>query len=220
MRLHRKHLLQALTLSLLALAGCTGSDMLDAGNTSFTIDVNIANPETRFDRFALLRVTAINVRPNDPDADASLGPLGIGILAKPEDILNINFNSPTDRSPSQLILSSGEYRISRLEMTDLIFFANTKPPLPLTDCSQAQFYVTPPGTAGIIRLSSETLGGVSINVGKNTGQVVIEIDGAALADAYAHSWACSLTTGVATTFNQAAFIAQAPQFIRITQVRE
>jgi len=214
----RQILLTATVLILAAATGCTNSDVLSTGNAEFTIVIELANPETRFDQFALVRITAINVRPNDPEADASLGSLDIGILATPEDTLDMDLNNPGELPPSNLVLSSGSYRISKLELTDLIFIDGDPPDLPLNDCTEASFFLTDPGEAGIIELDSADLGGVNINVGANTGQITIQVDGKALSDAFAASWDCIPEAGVSIhPFDEDKFISLAPTYLRIIQ---
>jgi len=218
MRLATKALLvfAALPLYLLA-SGCTEDNVLNTGNVDFPIDVEIIDPETRFDLFSRVRITQINVRPNLPAADESLGPRPIGIIASSDDILDVNFNDPADLAPSNIILSSGPYRFSLLQMADLFFYDSDLPTLPLESCTDAQFFISPPGASGLVNLDSEDLGGVVIEVGEDTAQIIIQLDGNALANAFAASWECDLNSGIATVFHSEIFAAQAPTYIQVLQ---
>lgn len=74
-------LVGTILLPLLAASGCTGTDVITAGNGSVRFDVTLTNVNNAA-RFEILRftVTQIALRPADPDASAVLGPLDLALL--------------------------------------------------------------------------------------------------------------------------------------------
>jgi hypothetical protein len=109
--------------AVLVTAGCTGSDVIPSGNVEVSVEVQVVNtefierdwPNTGLNG-ATLKVTQITLRPTDPDADASLGDIPIGLFT--ESIIDVDLVNPV---PVQLtrIMSAGEYKINSITLRDV-----------------------------------------------------------------------------------------------------
>ena len=208
-------LLAVLLSPLLLVTACNGSEVLDTGNTAFVVEVPIINPEDRFDLLALMLVSQINVRPNNPDADASLGPRPIGVLSSTEDLIEIDFSDPSLSDPSTLVLSSGSYRISTLQLANLLLVATRPDPLEWDTCEEFFAWTFP---VGIIEFDAEDLGNLgnfSVPAG-GAGVLTIGFDATAFIEAYTNTWICTPPPNpVPIQFDEAAFKALAPTYLTI-----
>ncbi len=194
----------ALALPLIATSGCTSTDILRTGNAPFTLQVELVNSATRFG-IGLFTITRLDVRPNDPDADAALGPLDIALIAAADDVLNIDLNLPGLFDPTTLTMPSGSYRISFLRFGD-ISMLDFIAPFPPADCLSLRFYELRDG----LDLDDDDLGGLLPDIEIDPlsgGSLTFTIDGLAFTDAFVAAWDCDLNTGQTTTFDQDLFLA-------------
>lgn len=224
MKLAKKAALLACVLPIWAASGCTGTDVLSTGNTAFTVEVDIVNPITRHES-SFFTISAINLRPNGVAGEAALGAAPIGILARQEDLLTVNLNNLSEFVPTTIRLSTGSYRISRIELSGFTF-RDLQSPIPAPNCTELRQY---PSVAPV-PIFAEQLGNPNLTVtAGGTSSVTIVIDGAALVDAFEAAFDCnalSLAGGSvccptrcgppcipSSQFRPSLFAAAAPTFI-------
>jgi hypothetical protein len=109
---------------LLVTAGCTGSDVIPTGNFEVFVEVEVVNtelierdyPNTGING-ASLKIVQMTIRPTNPEADASLGDIPIGVFT--ESFLDVDLVNPT---PVRLtrVLSAGEYIINSISLRDIV----------------------------------------------------------------------------------------------------
>jgi hypothetical protein len=207
-----KGALGATVLLVLCAAGCTDSDVLSTGNSDVILQIEVVNAANRYDLRAEVSISQLNLRPNDPTTDQSLGAAPIGIIATAEQVVRVNFNNLTNPPPTVLILSSGSWRLNLLQLNNPLFF-DTNPPPP-TACDKLGFYQF----TGTINYTAADLGPTAnFNVAPGAPPIRIQIDGAAMIEAFEDSFACVIPPGFATTFNMAYFKSKASTYIRVVQ---
>ena len=207
-----KAALGATVVLVLCAAGCTDSDVLSTGNSDVILQIEVVNTTNRFDVRAEISISQLNLRPNDPTSDQSLGSSAIGIIQTEEQVVRVNFNNVANPAPSRLILSSGSWRLNTLQLNNPLFFDSNPPPP--TACDQLQLY----SFNGTINYTAADLGpSANFNVAPGAPPIRIQIDGAALIEAFEDSFACIIPPGFPTTFNQAYFKSKAQTYIRVVQ---
>lgn len=198
-------------------AGCTNSDPTTTGNVPLTIDVVVTNAGTRFDQLALVDINAVNVRPNDPLADQALGSAPIGLITSAADILNVDLNEGAEFEPTNLVLSSGSWRVNRIELNNVLLVSTNT--APQANCADFFFFASSPPAIPILAVNLGSEANFTVDPNSGTSRVVIEIDAAAFVTAFTTSWNCSAgNPPVPLTLNRAAFQALAPTFISIQEV--
>jgi hypothetical protein len=208
----RNAVLTAFLVTLLAAAGCTGTEVLVAGQETLNVEVELVNTETRFES-AYFEIRQLSLRPLDPDADASLSADAIGVLRIS---LEASYGNPQTLSATAS-LGVGTYQVTSVVLA-AIAYNDLDPPASTDTCQEYVSRWNQPNTPIIITDFGEDIFITIENDGTNS--LALTVDGAALENAFLNSWTCAqqfacvpFAPWCLRTFLPATFAAQAGDFI-------
>ena len=197
-------------LPILFAAGCTGTDVLKptTGNLRVTLELVNVDPDGPFtddpvgdpQNFVLgdigfIQMAQITLRPVNPEADAALGTLPIGVLRRPLELL---YNSAGINAEG-LSLTSNTYRLSAVRLFE-IFFANRSDGMGGTDVRPEHIDPDNPTCTDFVRSfdSSTNIdltdfgGDVLISTDTDApAELTIMIDAQAFVEAYTEAFNCN-----------------------------
>lgn len=180
-------LVGTILLPILAAAGCTGTDVITAGNGTVTFQAGVTNAvnAARFEGI-FFTLNQVALRPLDPNADAALGPKNLA-LVQTDLVFNLAGDLSGFGSPD-VPIPAGSYVVERLEIeairaTDV---DGTGSP-----ASCAEYVASFPPTSGLIVYQDGAELNVVVEIDANTSNVVrLTIDVDEFLKALASAWAC------------------------------
>lgn len=167
-------------------AACTNSEQLSSGVGPVPIQIEIINPDTRFDR-AFFDLTQVTVRPLNPNAQEALGTNPLWMMQTTDNArFEINLNAVEDGYETDSQLTVGPYQLESVTLQTLEFTDGQR----LGNATCAEYVTEYPVVQSSIQLVDfgEPIV-VDVQLGGNS-QVMILIDGNALATAFENSWNC------------------------------
>jgi hypothetical protein len=213
----RKAVLTAVLAAVLVAAGCTGTEVLQSGGETLTVELELVNPDTRFES-AYFEIRQISLRPLDPDADAALQADAIGALRLSMEV------SYRDTQTLQATASLGEgvYQVTSVVL-GAIAYTDLDGVGPNTSCQTYVASWQQPNRALIITDFGEDVFVTVEAGGDNTLRLIV--DGAALSAAFLDSWLCNSfpacqpigTPWCLLRLQDAVFIAQSEEFLEFPQ---
>jgi len=201
--------------TLLAAAGCTGTEVLVAGQENLNIQMDLVNTDTRFES-AYFEIRQIALRPLDEDADIALEANAIGSLRTS---LEASY-STTQTLRATASLGVGTYQLTSVIIA-AIAYSDLDPPTSTATCQEYVSRWNQPNTPVTIT----NFGGDVFVTIENGGDnlLLLTVDGVALKDAFLNSWTCAQLWSCVPyapwclrTFLPATFAAQAPDFLDFT----
>jgi hypothetical protein len=184
---HMRSGLLVLLVLLAVTAACTNSEQLNSGVGPIPIEIEITNPETRFDR-AFFDLTQVTVRPLNPNAEQALGTNPLWMMQTTSDArFEINLNAVEDGYATNSQLTVGTYELESVTLQTLEFADGER----LGNETCADYVTDYPIVQSSIQLVDfgEPIY-VDVKVGTNN-QLKMVIDGDAMATAFANSWNCA-----------------------------
>lgn len=182
----RNAVLAAFLATVLAAAGCTGTEVLVPAREDLNIQVNLVNnTETRFES-AYFEIRQIALRPVDPDADSSLAADALGALLR---TMNISYaqEGPVTATTS---VSAGTYRVTAVSVGSISFIDDDGP----VSEDSCEDYITDWGQPNDLALFTDFGGEVFVTVEHGAENLLeFTVDGAALEAAFLDSWLCAQT---------------------------
>lgn len=208
----RNAVLTAFLVTLLAAAGCTGTEVLVPAQETLNVEVDLVNTDTRFES-AYFEIRQISLRPLDPDADASLSADAIGTLRVS---LEGSYSTTTTLNATAS-LGLGTYQVTSVIFA-AIAYNDLDPPTSTATCQEYVSRWNQPNTPVIITDFGEDIFVTVANDGTNL--LMLTVDGAALETAFLNSWTCAqqwacvpFAPWCLRTFVPATFAAQASDFL-------
>lgn len=177
----------------MALAGCTGSDPVRVEPSDIVLGLSFGPSGDVFET-AVIGLVQLRLRPTDPEADASLGPVDLGLLATR--VNGLDLNGPNVIQFETARLNAGEYRITRIDWFPLQLI-NGDPAAP--DDMTAQCFekieAFPAGAAGLEQFYtadySEDADPPTFRVVSGTpGMVEVQVDSSFLIFEYVTRFIC------------------------------
>jgi hypothetical protein len=213
----RKAVLTAVLAALLVAASCTGTEVLQSGLETLTVELELVNAETRFES-AYFEIRQVSLRPVDPDADAALQADAIGAL---QFTMEVSY-SGAQTLQATAFLGQGVYQVTSVVL-GAIAYTDLDGVGPNTSC---QTYVSrwqQPNRALIITDFGEDVFVTIEPGGDNT--LRLTIDGSAFTAAFLDSWICNTfpacvplgTQWCLVTLQDNVFIAQSDEFLEFPQ---
>jgi hypothetical protein len=168
------------------IVGCTNSEELSSGVDTVAIDVELVNTDTRFG-VAFFDLQQISVTPIDPDAAEAAGPSGVGLLNSASSVIrDIDLNEESGMFETGAPLTVGAYLLDSISFQNLDFRDATR----LGSATCQEYITNYPSVAGPVTINNFGRE-VIVNVVPGKGVVVkMQIDSAALVQAYQDAWTC------------------------------
>lgn len=180
----RNAVLAAFLATVLAAAGCTGTEVLVPTREDLNIQVNLVNnTETRFES-AYFEIRQIGLRPVEPDADSSLAADALGALLR---TLSTSYTQE-DPLTATTSVSAGTYQVTAVSVGN-ISFNDDDGPISQDSCEE---YITEWAQPNDLAVFTDFGGEVFVTVEHGAENLLeLTVDGAALEAAFLDSWLCA-----------------------------
>lgn len=131
----------AATAVLAVASGCTNSDFIQPGNGRVAVVISGVNTESHFTDSpsdqAIISLGDIRVRPNDQQADDTLGSDVIALVTSNDPATSVNFAVTESSTVGPVGMTGGSYRLESLRISQVRFQDSTTPAPGGATCKEA-----------------------------------------------------------------------------------